>query len=144
MTTVEKRVEARTIAAHEVFNLKMLVRELEDRVQIVADRALNFRARVLGVGKPVQETEKVRHLAGYARLEGSINESAYQGWRRAHLALEDLRGGMVGRMTSDQDLEIIQDLEILKSQLDGISGQLKKHTTYASQIELELADQPIN
>lgn len=141
MTTVEKRVEARTIAAHEVFNLKMLVRELEDRVQIVADRALNFRARVLGVGKPVQETEKVRHLAGYARLEGSINESAYQGWRRAHLALEDLRGVFVG---SDQDLEIIQDLEILKSQLDGISGQLKKHTTYASQIELELADQPIN
>ena len=141
MTTVEKRVEARTIAAHEVFNLKMLVRELEDRVQIVADRALNFRARVLGVGKPVQETEKVRHLAGYARLEGAINESAYQGWRRAHLALEDLRGVFVG---SDQDLEIIQDLEILKSQLDGISGQLKKHTTYASQIELELADQPIN
>ena len=141
MTTVEKRVEARTIAAHEVYNLKMLVRELEDRVQIVADRALNFRARVLGVGKPVQETEKVRHLAGYARLEGSINESAYQGWRRAHLALEDLRGVFVG---SDQDLEIIQDLEILKSQLDGISGQLKKHTTYASQIELELADQPIN
>ena len=141
MTTVEKRVEARTIAAHEVFNLKMLVRELEDRVQIVADRALNFRARVLGVGKPVQETEKVRHLAGYARLEGSINESAYQGWRRAHLALEALRGVFVG---SDQDLEIIQDLEILKSQLDGISGQLKKHTTYASQIELELADQPIN
>ena len=141
MTTVEKRVEARTIAAHEVFNLKMLVRELEGRVQIVADRALNFRARVLGVGKPVQETEKVRHLAGYARLEGSINESAYQGWRRAHLALEDLRGVFVG---SDQDLEIIQDLEILKSQLDGISGQLKKHTTYASQIELELADQPIN
>ena len=141
MTTVEKRVEARTIAAHEVFNLKMLVRELEDRVQIVADRPLNFRARVLGVGKPVQETEKVRHLAGYARLEGSINESAYQGWRRAHLALEDLRGVFVG---SDQDLEIIQDLEILKSQLDGISGQLKKHTTYASQIELELADQPIN
>ena len=141
MTTVEKRVEARIIAAHEVFNLKMLVRELEDRVQIVADRALNFRARVLGVGKPVQETEKVRHLAGYARLEGSINESAYQGWRRAHLALEDLRGVFVG---SDQDLEIIQDLEILKSQLDGISGQLKKHTTYASQIELELADQPIN
>ena len=141
MTTVEKRVEARTIAAHEVFNRKMLVRALEDRVQIVADRALNFRARVLGVGKPVQETEKVRHLAGYARLEGSINESAYQGWRRAHLALEDLRGVFVG---SDQDLEIIQDLEILKSQLDGISGQLKKHTTYASQIELELADQPIN
>ena len=141
MTTVETKTEARTIAAHEVFNLKMLVRELEDRVQIVADRALNFRARVLGVGKPVQETEKVRHLAGYARLEGSINESAYQGWRRAHLALEDLRGVFVG---SDQDLEIIQDLEILKSQLDGISGQLKKHTTYASQIELELADQPIN
>ena len=90
MTTVEKRVEARTIAAHEVFNLKMLVRELEDRVQIVADRALNFRARVLGVGKPVQETEKVRHLAGYARLEGSINESAYQGWKRAHSAVNDL------------------------------------------------------
>ena len=141
MTTVETKTEARIIAAHEVSNLKMLVRELEGRVQIVADRALNFRARVLGVGKPVQETEKVRHLAGYARLEGSINESAYQGWRRAHLALEDLRGVFVG---SDQDLEIIQDLEILKSQLDGISGQLKKHTTYASQIELELADQPIN
>ena len=141
MTTVETKTEARIIAAHEVSNLKMLVSELEGRVQIVADRALNFRARVLGVGKPVQETEKVRHLAGYARLEGSINESAYQGWRRAHLALEDLRGVFVG---SDQDLEIIQDLEILKSQLDGISGQLKKHTTYASQIELELADQPIN
>ena len=141
MTTVETKTEARIIAAHEVSNLKMLVSELEGRVQIVADRALNFRARVLGVGKPVQETEKVRHLAGYARLEGSINESAYQGWRRAHLALEDLRGVFVG---SDQDLEIIQDLEILKSQLDGISGQLKKHTTYASQIELALADQPIN
>ena len=140
MTTVETKTEARIIAAHEVSNLKMLVRELEGRVQIVADRALNFRARVLGVGKPVQETEKVRHLAGYARLEGSINESAYQGWKRAHSAVNDLRAAGA----EDQDLETISRLELVASQLTGIAGELKKHTTYASQIELELADQPIN
>ena len=95
---------------------------------------------MLGVGKPVQETEKVRHLAGYARLEGSINESAYQGWKRAHSAVNDLRAAGA----EDQDLETISRLELVASQLTGIAGELKKHTTYASQIELELADQPIN
>ena len=140
MTTVETKTEARIIAAHEVVMLKALLKDVENRVHYVANFALNFRARVLGVGEPVQETEKVRHLAEYARLEGGITETAYQGWLRAHSAVNDLRAAGA----EDQDLETISRLELLASQLTGISGELKKHTTYASQIELELADQPIN